>query len=98
LHHLRPLVLSILTSIAIFCFAWPIYLDVSYPYTMPTSPQPSEGKIHRLVVSHGSVVFVTDRDLYLARFVFNYVFFGGVAAVALVGTVLVYWKPKGTQA
>ena len=65
---------------------------------MPASPQPSEGKLYRIVVSHGSVVFGTDRDLRLALFVFNYVFFGGVAAVALVGTVLVYWKPKGTHA
>jgi hypothetical protein len=71
---------------------------VTYPYTMPTSAQPSEGKIYRIVVSHGSVVFVTDRDFHLARFVFNYVFLVGVAAAALAGTVLVYWKPRRTHA
>jgi hypothetical protein len=88
------LILSILASVAIFCFAWPIYLQVTYPYTMLNSPQPSEGRIYRIVVSHGPVVYVTNHDFHLAQFVFNFIFFCGCAAVAPMGIVLVYWKPK----
>jgi len=76
------------------CFSWPIYLDVSYPYTMPNLPQPNQGRTHPLAVSHGSIVYVTEQELHRAKLAFNNIFFLGIACAALVGLVLVYWKPS----
>jgi hypothetical protein len=82
----------ILVTVAMACFMWPAYVHVAYSYTMPTSPQADQGRIHRIVVNHGSVVYVNDREFRRADFAFHEIFLIGIVCVGLLGVVQVYWK------
>src|SRR5579863_9427876 len=92
LFHFRRLVISTLAVIALTTLLWPVYIDYAYAYEMPTSPQPSQGRNYRLVVSHGSVVFVNGNELHRAEFAFNRIFLIGIISGGLLGICLVYWK------
>lgn len=90
--HLRKLVIGILSAIALLLVLWPSYIDLTYAFWMPSSPQPGQGRIYRLVVSHGSVVYVNENELHRAEFAFDWIFLVGIICVGLLGICLVYWK------
>jgi hypothetical protein len=41
---------------------------------MPAAPQPTTGRIYRLVVNHGAVVYVNDEEFKRADFAFHQLF------------------------
>ena len=61
----------VLVVTCVFCLAAAVYLDIHYAYTMPRSAQPETGRIYPLCVSHGTVVYVNQRELRYADFVFH---------------------------
>jgi hypothetical protein len=94
LRNLRKLVISLLAAVTIPCGIWPIYLDTKLAYTMPTSPQPDQGRIYRLVVHHGSVIYLNEKEFRQADLVFHTIFLIGIVGAGLIGVVTVYWNPK----
>ena len=91
----RRIVKYFLAAMTMACFMWPMYLDHTLAYTMPTSPQLDQGRIHRIVVHHGSVVYVNERELRRADFVFHKIFLAGIVFAGLLGVLIVYWEPPG---
>ena len=79
-------------TVTVPCVLFPAYVDLTFSYTMPTSPQPDQGRIHRFVVNHGSVVYVNEKELRTAHLAFNEVFLIGIIGGGLAGVVQVYWK------
>ena len=53
------------------CVAWQIWIHVSYGARMPASPQLAEGRIYRIVVNHGTTVYVNEEEFKRANFAFN---------------------------
>jgi hypothetical protein len=90
----KGIVQWVLVTVAMACLLWPVCVDLTFAYTMPTSPQPDQGRIHRIVVSHGSVVYVTEKELHRADLAFNRIFLIGIVFGGLLGVVQVYWKPR----
>jgi hypothetical protein len=90
--HLRKLVISTLSVIALLLVLWPPYIDLTYAFWMPTSPQPDQGRIYRLVVNHGSVVYVNETELHRAEFAFTWIFLIGIICGGILGLCLAYWK------
>jgi hypothetical protein len=82
----------ILVTVAMAGITWPAYVDLAYSYTMPNSPRPDQGRIHRIVVNHGSIVYVNEKELRRADFAFHEIFLIGIVCVGLLGVVQVYWK------
>jgi hypothetical protein len=94
LGNLRKAVISVLVAAAMSSFLWPAYIHVAYSLKMPSSPQPSQGRIYRIVVNHGSVVYVNEIELRRADFAFNTIFLIGIVCVGLLGIVVVYWNSR----
>ena len=66
-----------------FTIAANAYVDSEYAYNMPESPQPASGRIYRIMVNHGSIVYVNKRELARAHFVFHDLFNVGTASFFL---------------
>jgi hypothetical protein len=94
LGRLRKLVISVLVAMMMASFMWPVYLDHTYAYTMPTSPRPDQGRIYRMVVNHGSVIYVNEKEFRQADLVFHKISLIGIVCLGLAGIALVYWNPR----
>jgi hypothetical protein len=88
----RKIILWILVTVTMACVLFPVYVDLTFSYMKPRSPQPDQGRIHRIVINHGSVVYVNEKELRIVNFAFNDIFLIGIIGVGLVGVVQVYWK------
>ena len=53
-----------------------LYLTFKYTYIMPQAPQPNTSRVLPLNVSHGWIVYVTDRELRHYRMVEDLFSFG----------------------
>ena len=74
------------------CGSWVTYIHLNYAYTMPYSPQPQIGRVHRIVVNHGYVVYVTAEEFKRADFVLHQVFWIGFYCTLVLMILVVYWK------
>ena len=63
---------------------------------MPASPQPSQGRTHRIVVNHGSVVYVNETEYRQADFAFHTVSLIAIVSIGLLGVIVTYWNPTPT--
>jgi hypothetical protein len=65
-----------------------VYMDLSYAAEMPRSLEPTTGRIHQLRVNHGSIRYVSQRELQLfdvlANIVAPVVCFGSFVALLVV--------------
>lgn len=71
-------------GLAIAGFALEIYLDGYYCRSRPTTPQPSEGRVVRHVVCHGTVVYLTRKEDLAFGVVIPSIFIASFAIGALV--------------
>lgn len=78
----RRVLVIFLTVLFFFSLAANVYIDLDYAYTMPGAPQPKTGRVYRITVDHGSVVFVNKQELAWANFVFHDLF--NVATVCFI--------------
>ena len=49
-------------TVGIFTVAAGAYLNVEYASTMPRSAQPRVGRIFKVVVNHGTTVYINEKD------------------------------------
>ena len=64
-----------------------VYVHLSYSANMPRTPDPATGKVFRITVNHGTVVYVTQREFERAKWLFgtgSYLTFGAGLLLALV--------------
>jgi hypothetical protein len=66
---------KILYALLLGCFALElvalIWVHLSYSSNLPTVPDEKGGHINRIVVNHGQVVYGTDREFRILRWVEN---------------------------
>jgi hypothetical protein len=66
-----------------FFFGWlalMCYLHMQWSYAMPKQPDAVSGRVYRLVVNHGWVIFVTSGEARFFSIAEHYVGFGAMAA------------------
>ncbi len=85
-------VIALLAIVFIASLLWTVFIHISYAYSMPHSPQPEIGRIYRITVNHGYVVYVTEDELHRADFALNEVFWIGMGCFAVLAILMVYWK------
>jgi hypothetical protein len=68
-----------LIAFSVMWWALTIYLHMQWSYAMPKVPDPASGRVYRLVVNHGWVIFVTAGE---ARFFGVATRYGAPLAVA----------------
>jgi hypothetical protein len=73
---LRKIVLGLFVTVGIFTVAAGAYLNVEYASTMPRFPQPRVGRIFKVVVNHGTTVYINKRDVDKLNFVDLYLGLG----------------------
>jgi hypothetical protein len=56
-----------LSAVFVFVLVLAMYTEVSYSVSMPNTPDPTTGRVHRLVVNHGAVIFVNADELRYKR-------------------------------
>jgi hypothetical protein len=61
---------------------------------MPSSPQVETGRIHRMTVNHGFVVYVTETEFRHADFVLNKFFYFGFICFGVFAILKTYWKKR----
>ena len=66
-------------AIELLAFVW---VHVSYSSNLPTTPEKTNGHIHHMVVNHGYVVYGTDQEFRIYRWVENLQPFSIVCALA----------------
>jgi hypothetical protein len=95
---MKKVLIVLAASICFFTVGGGVYIDVHYSAVMPGSPQPSTGRIYRMVVNHGYVVYVNKRELEWADFFEKLTDICGVGALlfVLVGACLGWFK-KGSR-
>jgi hypothetical protein len=98
LGYLRKIAILVLTAVTMTCLIWPMYLDRTLAHTMPTTPQVSQGRIYRIVVNHGSIIYVNEKEFRQANLAFNTIFMIAIVSAGLLGMVFVYWKAGGPDA
>ncbi len=62
---------------------------------MPNAPQPEVGRVYRISVNHGAVVYVTKEEYEKTQFAFNEVFW--VAVACFVGIALIKFWPSAND-
>lgn len=90
-HSLKSAVVGLLVAgvfVSVLAFA---YIHFSYDTSMPRVPDPADGRIYRLVVNHGDLVYVNRQELDRADFVFHYAFGLGLVCVLGLAFVRQYW-------
>jgi len=88
----RKIINSLLAGIFLFTVAAGIYIHIHYAYTMPQSPQPQTGRVYRIMVKHGTVVYVSKQEFDRANFVFHGLFDVGVVCFGLLAFLKVRLK------
>jgi hypothetical protein len=91
---LKKAVVATLFTVFSISILWGVFIHINYAYTKPRLPQPETGRIHRITVNHGYVVYVTEGELRRAHFVLNDVFWVGMASFVVLGFIRVYWPEK----
>jgi hypothetical protein len=66
---MRNVVLGLIGCVVLFTVLAGVYLDVRYAYTMPREPQPQFGRVFRVVVNHGTVVYVNKEEFDRMNFI-----------------------------
>jgi len=81
--------------IAVFCvgLALNVYIDLSYWATMPRVPEASTGRVVRIVVNHGTVVYVTPQEFLWADRIYRMGFPIVIAAGLSLLAIKIYWAP-----
>ena len=69
-----------------------IYIHIHYSDVMPHSPQPQTGRVYRMVVNHGTVIYVNKQELDRADFVFYDLFSVGVVCFGLLALLRIRFK------
>ncbi len=88
----RRILVIFLATTFLFTVAANIYIHIHYSDVMPESPQAQTGRIYRLVVNHGYVVYVNKQELDRANFVFYDLFGAGAACFGLLGLLRLRFK------
>lgn len=88
----RKVVVGVLTMAFAASMLWAIFIHLSYDHKMPQAPQPDTGRVYRMTVNHGDVVYVTKGELDRAQFVLNKVFWVGMACFGVLIILKVRWK------
>jgi hypothetical protein len=88
----RKILVSALAALFIACMAFNVFIHLSYAYTKPQLPHRASGRICRIVVNHGTVVFVTPSESRLAHFVLKDVFWLGMGTFIALISVAALWK------
>jgi hypothetical protein len=70
------------------------YVHLSYSGSMPRTPQPEYGRIHPLTVNHGTLVYVNQKELDRANFVFHDVLIFGMCSVLALAFIKQYWNDE----
>jgi hypothetical protein len=68
-----------------------VYIHLSYAASMPRIPDPITGRVIRITVNHGTVVYVTRQEFERAEWVFGTGAYLTFAAGLLLAFVSVYW-------
>lgn len=83
---------ALLAVVFMGAILWGVYIHLHYAYDMPNSPQPETGRVYRITVNHGFVVYVTKHDFERADFVLNKVFWVGMGCFVALACLKVYSK------
>jgi hypothetical protein len=70
------------------------YIHLSYGASMPRAPQPENGRIHRLSVNHGTLVYVNQHELDRANFVLHDISIFGMCSVLALAFIKQYWNEE----
>lgn len=70
----RKALITFLGTVFFLTLAANVYIDLDYAYTMPKSPQAGSGRVYRIMVNHGTLVYVTRQEFARANFVFHDLF------------------------
>jgi hypothetical protein len=84
---------KIIIALFLGCFATSViasvWLDLSYSSNLPTIPDEKSGHIYRMVVNHGFVVYASEQEFRIYRWVENSQPF---AIVCFFIAVIIGWK------
>ena len=70
----------VLISVFIVAVLSTIYIHLDYASRMPSAPRPEVGRIYRMTVNHGTVVYVTRDEFKRAHVIVDKLFLVGMAA------------------
>lgn len=91
---LRKSVIVFFFGIAVATFVHELYLDDYYHVNGPSQPVAAEGRIYRRVVHHGTVVFLTERELFNLNVLFPSI---SIGSVLIGGLFALRWKLFGVD-
>jgi hypothetical protein len=69
-----------------------VYVHLFYSAVMPHSPDLQTGRVHRIMVNHGDVVYVTQQELDRAHFVLNDLFTVAIACFGVLAILRIRFK------
>ena len=70
---------------------WQMWIDHSYAMYMPRTPDPVAGRVHQMVVEHGTEIYVTSAELWRSEFSFRGLIAGQVALLCLLAFMLIHY-------
>jgi hypothetical protein len=88
----RRALVVFLAAVFVVAVAAGIYIHIHYSNVMPHSPQAQTGRVYRMVVNHGTVVYVNKQELKGAHFVFYDLFTVGVVCFGLLVLLRIRFK------
>jgi len=91
---IRKAVVLFFFSVAVAFFVYGLYLDNYYNLNGPRQPVPTEGRVYRQFVHHGSEVFLTKREQLNLDVVFPSIEIG---SVLIGGLFALRWKLFGAH-
>jgi hypothetical protein len=90
----RRLLMSLLVAGFVGCILWQVWIHLTYDLYMPRSPEVNTGRIHRLVVNHGVVVYINETELGRADFVLDKLIWIEMPLFAAIGFLHVYTRER----
>jgi hypothetical protein len=90
---LRHVIEIMLTAVFFTTVGLGVFIHIHYADTMPRSPQPEAGRINRMMVNHGYIVYVTDDELRRANDILNgWIHDVGTTSFFLLVAVELRWR------
>jgi hypothetical protein len=90
----RKSLIVIFFGIAVATFVYELYLDNYYSVNGPSQAMAAEGRIYRRVVHHGTVVFLTERELFNLNVLFPSI---SIGSVLIGGLFALRWRLFGAN-
>jgi len=77
----RKITVGALCALFVIALAWLISIELHYFSKLPTNPDYSLGRVHQIIVSHGSVRFATQGEVDRLRFAKIWAAIGSVCGI-----------------